>query len=204
MGCVILIIVLAFERRASRTLEGYCCRRDSRANLPSNTFRHLLPLRQVLCSGRQSSAGSPPHRHHRSWSDRVEYGFPDHAVPHLRLPRSMRKLRASFQSDSDSSQLNSWTNQFGATMAAIAHFGAVVGMVAFFEFLVSAHEPGEARLICCSGSLSFGTPRTRCWVSLRLSACSDVSSRSSLPPSYPENSSMTRRTALGGLLVVLS
>jgi 1,3-beta-glucan synthase len=32
-------------------------------------------------------------------------------------------------------QLNSYTNQFGATMAAIAHFGAVVGMVAFFEFL---------------------------------------------------------------------
>ncbi|WRT68817.1 1,3-beta-glucan synthase component FKS1 [Kwoniella shivajii] len=31
--------------------------------------------------------------------------------------------------------LNSYTNQFGATMAAIAHFGAVVGMVAFFEFL---------------------------------------------------------------------
>lgn len=31
--------------------------------------------------------------------------------------------------------LNSCTNQFGATMAAIAHFGGVVGMVAFFEFL---------------------------------------------------------------------
>ncbi|RSH95464.1 1,3-beta-D-glucan synthase [Saitozyma podzolica] len=31
--------------------------------------------------------------------------------------------------------LNSYTNQFGATMAAIAHFGAVVGQVAFFEFL---------------------------------------------------------------------
>lgn len=31
--------------------------------------------------------------------------------------------------------LNSYTNQFGATMAAIAHFGAVLGMVAFFEFL---------------------------------------------------------------------
>ncbi|RXK35245.1 1,3-beta-glucan synthase component FKS1 [Tremella mesenterica] len=31
--------------------------------------------------------------------------------------------------------LNSYTNQFGATMAALAHFGAVVGMVAFFEFL---------------------------------------------------------------------
>jgi len=32
-------------------------------------------------------------------------------------------------------QLNSYTHQFGATMAAIAHFGAVVGIVAFFEFL---------------------------------------------------------------------
>ncbi|WVN91184.1 1,3-beta-glucan synthase component FKS1 [Cryptococcus depauperatus CBS 7841] len=31
--------------------------------------------------------------------------------------------------------LNSYTHQFGATMAAIAHFGAVIGMVAFFEFL---------------------------------------------------------------------
>ncbi|WVQ81578.1 1,3-beta-glucan synthase component FKS1 [Cryptococcus sp. DSM 104549] len=31
--------------------------------------------------------------------------------------------------------LNSYTNTFGASMAAIAHFGAVVGMVAFFEFL---------------------------------------------------------------------
>ncbi|WVQ94805.1 1,3-beta-glucan synthase component FKS1 [Kwoniella sp. CBS 9459] len=31
--------------------------------------------------------------------------------------------------------LNSYTNQFGASMAAIAHFGAVVGMIAFFEFL---------------------------------------------------------------------
>lgn len=31
--------------------------------------------------------------------------------------------------------LNSWTNQFGATMAAIAHFGAVIGMIVFFEFL---------------------------------------------------------------------
>jgi len=31
--------------------------------------------------------------------------------------------------------LNSCTNQFGAAMAAIAHFGAVVGLVAFFEFL---------------------------------------------------------------------
>ncbi|KAL7421399.1 1,3-beta-D-glucan synthase [Cryptotrichosporon argae] len=31
--------------------------------------------------------------------------------------------------------LSGHTNQFGATMAAIAHFGAVVGMVAFFEFL---------------------------------------------------------------------
>lgn len=32
-------------------------------------------------------------------------------------------------------QLNSYTNQFGATMAALAHFGAVVGMIAFFELL---------------------------------------------------------------------
>ncbi|KAL1404975.1 1,3-beta-D-glucan synthase [Vanrija albida] len=31
--------------------------------------------------------------------------------------------------------LNAHTTQFGATMAAIAHLGAVVGMVAFFEFL---------------------------------------------------------------------
>jgi 1,3-beta-glucan synthase len=31
--------------------------------------------------------------------------------------------------------INSCTTQFGATMAAIAHLGAVVGMVAFFEFL---------------------------------------------------------------------
>ncbi|EJT52400.1 1,3-beta-glucan synthase [Trichosporon asahii var. asahii CBS 2479] len=31
--------------------------------------------------------------------------------------------------------VNSCTSQFGAMMAAIAHFGAVVGMVAFFEFL---------------------------------------------------------------------
>jgi hypothetical protein len=33
-------------------------------------------------------------------------------------------------------QVNSKTNGFGATMAAMAHFGAVVGMLAFFEFLV--------------------------------------------------------------------
>ena len=32
--------------------------------------------------------------------------------------------------------VNSKTNGFGATMAAMAHFGAVVGMLAFFEFLV--------------------------------------------------------------------
>lgn len=31
--------------------------------------------------------------------------------------------------------INSCTTQFGATMAAMAHFGAVIGMVAFFEFL---------------------------------------------------------------------
>lgn len=31
--------------------------------------------------------------------------------------------------------INSCTTQFGATMAAIAHLGAVIGMVAFFEFL---------------------------------------------------------------------
>ncbi|TXT04826.1 hypothetical protein VHUM_04094 [Vanrija humicola] len=31
--------------------------------------------------------------------------------------------------------LNAHTTQFGATMAAIAHMGAVVGMIAFFEFL---------------------------------------------------------------------
>jgi hypothetical protein len=42
-------------------------------------------------------------------------------------------------------QLNSYTNQFGATMAAIAHFGAVVGQVAFFEFLVSASAAPPSR-----------------------------------------------------------
>ncbi|KAJ9124246.1 1,3-beta-D-glucan synthase [Naganishia vaughanmartiniae] len=31
--------------------------------------------------------------------------------------------------------LNGYSNQFGAVMAAIAHFGAVVGLVAFFEFM---------------------------------------------------------------------
>lgn len=33
------------------------------------------------------------------------------------------------------SQLNSYTHQFGATMAALAHFGAVAGMLVFFELL---------------------------------------------------------------------
>jgi len=31
--------------------------------------------------------------------------------------------------------LNSYTNTFGATMAALAHFSAVIGMIAFFELL---------------------------------------------------------------------
>lgn len=58
--------------------------------------------------------------------------------------------------------------KFGATIAFIAHMLSVVGMVAFFEFLVS-----WVRLCCMllltrsySGSSSFGTPRTLSWVSL--------------------------------------
>ncbi|ODN83720.1 1,3-beta-glucan synthase component FKS1 [Cryptococcus amylolentus CBS 6039] len=44
--------------------------------------------------------------------------------------------------------LNSYTHQFGATMAAIAHFGAVVGMVVFFELLwfLELWDPSHAVL----------------------------------------------------------
>jgi 1,3-beta-glucan synthase len=56
----------------------------------------------------------------------------------LFLGPCVRAPRASFRhvlTLPSSLQLNGYSNQFGAVMAAIAHFGAVVGLVAFFEFM---------------------------------------------------------------------
>ena len=67
--------------------------------------------------------------------------------------------------------LSSLCVKFGAVMASIAHVLAVVGLVGFFEFLVSDIESPLVSLILIfssSGSSNAGTPHMPFWVSLRL------------------------------------
>jgi hypothetical protein len=81
----------ALERRTEGPLEGHCDWRDFRSRLPCSLIRHLLPLREVFRRGRKGPTGTAANCYHRPWSDRVEYGVPYHAVPHLSLPGSLRE-----------------------------------------------------------------------------------------------------------------
>lgn len=65
--------------------------------------------------------------------------------------------------------MSSWA-KFGSVVAAIAHFFALVGIIGFFEFFVRTFRISIDAIylsLYFSGSSSFGTHRTQCWVSLR-------------------------------------
>ena len=92
--------------------------------------------------------------------------------------------------------------KFGAVMASIAHFLAVVGIVAFFEFLVRISFSNLFIIVNpspTSGSLSSGMRHTRCWVSSRSYLFNVPSTRSSSLCSFLVNSNTTKRTEHGGL-----
>lgn len=94
-----------------------------------------------------------------------------------------------------------WT-KFASVMAALAHFLALVGIVAFFEFFV-CHLPSFFSPCLTpgfSGSSNFGMHHTQCLASLRLSPFSVRSRRSSSLFSFLVSSSTTKRIALGGLV----
>lgn len=91
--------------------------------------------------------------------------------------------------------------KFGSVMAFIAHSLGVIGLIAFFEFLVSLVNsiPSQLRSYALhSGSWSCGTYRTRFWASFASSSSNALCRRSSSLFSFHGSSSTTRPTARGG------
>jgi len=93
--------------------------------------------------------------------------------------------------------------KFGSVMAMLAHVSCLVGLVAFFEFFVSFFLLPVGFLVLnetCSGSLNYGTPPTRFWVSSRSLRSKGPFKNPSSPSSSLVNSNMTKRTVPGGLV----
>lgn len=101
--------------------------------------------------------------------------------------------------------LESCCVRFGAVMATIAHILGTIGMIGFFEFFVSFFL--HIFVVGCgaltwgrrSGSSSFGTRRTPCWVSSPSWPSNAPSTRCLYRCFSRANSSTTRRTGRGGL-----
>ena len=94
--------------------------------------------------------------------------------------------------------------KFGSVIAFIAHFRGVIGMLGFFEFLVSlsfkwGHR--EADFISFSGSSKHGTSLMPSWVLFAWSPFNVLFTKSLFPSSFRVNSNTMRRIGRGGLVV---
>ena len=94
--------------------------------------------------------------------------------------------------------------KFGSVIAFIAHFLGVIGMLGFFEFLVSlSSRKGSLRnwFISFSGSSKHGTSLMPSWVLFALSRFNVLFTKSLFPYSFRVNSNTMRPIGRGGLVV---